>query len=206
MLTVWGRANSSNVKRVVWCLEELGLPYERIDAGGAFGKLDQPEYLAMNPNGQIPVINDDGFVLWESNAILRYLAAQYGEGTLYLSDPKQRAVADKWMDWSNSSFFGVFKTLFFGLIRTPVEQRDNAAIEAAQERIITLLTMLNSELAKQPYLSGDSFGIGDISFACYVYAWFNLPVERPSFPHLEQWYERVSSRRAFKKVVALPLS
>ncbi len=128
MLTIWGRKNSSNVRKALWCAEEAGLEYRTVDAGGAFGLVDEPAFRAMNPNGRVPVIEDDGFVLWESNAIVRYLAARYAPGDLYPQDPVRRADADKWMDWTTSTLAGPFRDLFWGTLRTPPEQRDEALI------------------------------------------------------------------------------
>lgn len=134
MLKIWGRKNSSNVRKALWCAEEAGVAYERVEAGGAFGVVDQPGYLARNPNGRVPMLEDGDLVLWESNAIVRYLAAAYGQGSLYLEDPASRACGDKWMDWTTSSFAGEFRDLFWGTLRTPVEQRNTALIEAARQR------------------------------------------------------------------------
>ncbi len=126
MLKIWGRKNSSNVRKVLWCAEEAGLAYERIDAGGAFGVVNDAPYRALNPNGVVPTLEDEGFVLWESNTIVRYLAARYAPD-LYPQDLQQRASAEKWMDWTTSSLAAPFRTVFWGTVRTPPEQRDPAA-------------------------------------------------------------------------------
>lgn len=139
MLTIWGRKNSSNVRKALWCAEEAGLEYRTVDAGGAFGLVDEPAFRAMNPNGRVPVIEDDGFVLWESNAIVRYLAARYAPGDLYPQDPVRRADADKWMDWTTSTLAGPFRDLFWGTLRTPPEQRDEALIAKALQTCGELL-------------------------------------------------------------------
>ena len=119
MLKIWGRKNSSNVRKALWCAEEAGIAYERVEAGGAFGVVNEPEYLARNPNGRVPMIEDGDLVLWESNAIVRYLAAAYAPGSLYPEDPASRACGDKWMDWTTSSFASEFRDLFWGILRTP---------------------------------------------------------------------------------------
>ncbi|WP_145572771.1 glutathione S-transferase [Yersinia mollaretii] len=206
MLTVWGRNNSSNVKKVLWCLEELALGYERIDVGGQYGKLNEPLYRAMNPNGLIPCLQDEDFILWESNTIVRYLAAQYGENPLYLADVRQRAEAEKWMDWVTSSVVEPFKAVFIGLVRTPPEQQDKEKIAQGIEQLNILMAIANSALAQQAYLSGDKFGIGDIPLGCLAYAWFNLSITRPELPHLQRWYQSLTQRAAFQKVIDIGIS
>ena len=206
MLTVWGRNNSTNVKKVLWCLEELGISYQRIDVGGQYGKLNDPLYRSMNPNGLIPCLQDDDFILWESNTIVRYLAAQYGDGTLYLPDARLRASAEKWMDWATSSMAEPFKAVFIGLVRTPPEQQDKVKIAQGMTQLNTLMAIAAQALEKQAYLSGDKFGIGDIPLGCLAYAWFNLSIERPPLPNVERWYQRVSQRAAFQKVIDIGLS
>jgi len=206
MLTIWGRKNSGNVRKALWAAEEVGVPYERRDAGGAFGVVNEPHYRAMNPNGLVPVIEDGDLVLWESSAIVRYLAAQYGDGVLYAQDPAQRAIGDKWMDWSTSVFAGAFRDLFWGIVRTPPEQRDEARIAAALQRCGELLAMPNEALASQPYLSGEQFGMGDIPLGAGIYAWFEMPIQRPDLPHLQAWYERLKQRPAYQTAVMTALT
>jgi glutathione S-transferase len=207
MLKIWGRINSSNVRKALWIAEELGLPYESLNAGGAFGINDQPQYLAKNPNGVVPMIEDGDFVLWESNAIVRYLAAQYGgQSSLYQRDPQARASADKWMDWTTSTLAGPFRPVFWGVLRTPVEQQDWVQINAAIKAVEKLLVIVDQALAGQPYLSGDEFGMGDIPLGCFAYAWFEMPIERAALPHLQAWYERLKQRPAFQKAVMTPLT
>ncbi len=206
MLTIWGRANSSNVKKVLWCAEELDLAYDRREAGGAFGVVDTAEYRRLNPTGLVPTIEDGGFVLWESNAIVRYLAATYGRDLLWLEDPRHRGHADRWMDWSSTAFVPVFTPIFRGLVRTPPEQRDRAAIEAAVAAAGRLLAIPEAALAEWPYLSGDGLGIGDIPLGVLIHGWFNLPIERPATPHLARWYALLKERPAYARVVATALS
>lgn len=206
MLTVWGRNNSTNVKKVLWCLEELALGYERIDVGGQYGQLNEPLYRAMNPNGLIPCLQDEDFILWESNTIVRYLAAQYGESRLYLADARQRAEAEKWMDWVTSSVVEPFKAVFIGLVRTPPEQQDKERIAQGIEQLNRLMAIADSALAQQAYLSGDKFGIGDIPLGCLAYAWFNLSITRPELPHLQRWYQSLTQRAAFQKVIDIGIS
>lgn len=207
MLRIWGRKNSSNVRKVLWCAEELALPYEAIDAGGAFGLVDGPEYRAMNPNGRVPVIEDEGLVLWESNAIVRYLAARYApHSAMYADNLAERAQADKWMDWTTSSLADPFKPLFWGVVRTPAEQRDWVKIEAATQVCAEVLAVADKALAEQPYLSGEAFGMGDIPLGSFIYAWFEMPIERPPLPRLQAWYERLKQRPAYRKAVMTTLS
>jgi len=207
MLKIWGRKNSSNVRKALWAAEELGLVYQTIDAGGAFGVVDTPEYRAMNPNGRVPVIEDDGLVLWESNAIVRYLLARHApDSAWYPADPRTRATADKWMDWTSSSFAGPFRTVFWGVLRTPAERQDWAAINAAIKECDELLNMADHALISQPYLSGNDIGMGDIPLGSFIYAWFEMPIERAPQPHLQAWYERLKQRPAYQKAVMTALT
>jgi len=203
---LWGRINSTNVKKALWCLEELGVRYTRIDAGGAFGVVDEADYVAMNPNRLVPCLQDGDLVLWESNAIVRYLAAQYGDGVLWNADARQRAEADKWMDWVTSSLAGPFRPLFWNIVRTAAQARDMAAVQASLAECGKLLGIADRALAEQPYLSGESFGMGDIPLGCFAYAWFEMPIERPDLPHLRDWYERLQQRPAYQTAVVTPLT
>ena len=206
MLNIWGRRNSSNVRKVLWCAEEIGAPYESIEVGGAFGGTQSPEYRAMNPNGLVPVIEDQGLPLWESNTIVRYLCARYALGTLYPEDVVARAQSEKWMDWTTSALATPFRPLFWGILRTPEEQRDWVAINAALKTCGNLLTIADETLARQPYLSGEQIGMGDIPLGCFAYAWFEMPIERPDLPHLQAWYERLKARPAYQAAVMTALT
>lgn len=206
MLKLWGRINSTNVKKVLWMVEELDLVHQRVDAGGAFGVVSDPNYRAMNPNGLVPVIEDGDVVLWESNTIVRYLASRYGENSLNLSDPVARAQAEKWMDWTTSALAVPFRDLFWGMVRTPEDKRDMAKINTAREAVGKLLAIPDAALARQNYLSGDDFGIGDIPLGCFAYAWFEMPIKRPDLPNLEAWYHRLQGRKAYQKAVMTPLT
>ena len=202
MLTIWGRINSHNVKKVVWLAEEIGLDYRRIDIGGPFGFTS--EYLVMNPNRLIPTIEDDGIVLWESNAILRYLAHRYG--TQFLpEDPCERAAGDKWMDWQ-FHFADAQRDAFHGLIRHRPEDRNQNAIDASAAKSGAMMALLEAELATRPWLSGRSFGIADIPMAVYAHTFLTLPIERPDLPHLVEWYQRLLSRPPFACIAAVPLT
>ena len=206
MLKLWGRTNSTNVKKALWCLEELGVPYTRIDAGGAFGVVDEPDYAAKNPNRLVPCLEDGELVLWESNAIVRYLAAQYGQKRLWVEAPAARAVGEKWMDWANQTLSPAHRVILFGLVRTPADQRDMAAIEASIQVCDNLFAILDNALADQPWFSGAEFGTADIAIAPFVYNLFNVGLTWTPRPHLERWYQQLTERPAFQKVVMIPVS
>ncbi|MEN3931228.1 glutathione S-transferase family protein [Microvirga sp. W0021] len=206
MLKIWGRKNSSNVKKVLWCAEELNIPYQQVDAGGSFGKLNDPEYRALNPNGLVPTIQDGDFVLWESNSILRYLASQYGNASLYPADNRKRAKVEQWMDWTAGSFAIPFRDLIFNLIRRTEDERDHAALEAGKERCKELFTLADKALSQTPYLAGETFSLADIAFGPFAYVWLELPIERPALPYLTAWYERMKQRPAFNQIVRIPIT
>ena len=208
VIKIWGRNTSSNVQKVMWAVGEIGLPHERIDVGGQFGKNREPAYLAMNPNGLVPTLEEeDGFLLWESNSIVRYLAAKYKSTILEPADLKTRALAQKWMDWQLSVCGPAITPVFWGLIRTPPEKRDHAAIEAGKKNTTAAMQMMEAQLGKTAYLSGDGFSYGDIPLGIMAYRYRQLVPDRPPLPNLERWYAAVSSRQAFKDYVgAVPLS
>ena len=206
MLKLWGRINSINVQKVLWALAELGVGYERTDAGLQFGVVNEPFYRKMNPNGRVPTIEDEGLVLWESNAIVRYLAAKHGAGTLCPSDPKQRADADRWMDWATSTVAPAITPVFWGLIRTPAEKRDPKAIEEGTEKLGQAFQVLEQSLEGRDYVAGKSFTMGDIPLGTFVYRWHALDVRRPKLPRVEDYYRRLQQRPAYRKHVMLPLS
>jgi glutathione S-transferase len=206
VLKIWGRTNSINVQKVLWCCGELGLDYERIDAGNQFGVNDRPEYLAMNPNGLVPTIEDGDFMLWESNVIVRYLADKTKGHTLCPSDIRCRFDAERWMDWQATTFWVALRPLFIQLIRTSVEKRDGEVIATAERLSLKSTKLLDAWLADKPYLAGDQFSIGDIPVATTAYRWFTLEIERPRLPHLERWYDRMVEREHFRNVVMKPLS
>jgi glutathione S-transferase len=205
MLKIWGRVNSVNVKKVLWAAEELGLKYERIDAGMQHGVVQTAEYKKMNPMSLVPTIDDDGFVLWESHAIVRYLAARHGAGSLWPAEPRERGDADRWMDWT-FTFQSQLRTVFWGLVRTPPDKRDMTAIEEARKKCSELLAVPDQALAKRPYLGGANLSIGDIPLGCHVQLWMRMPIERPGHANLARWFERLCARAAFKKTVDIPLS
>jgi glutathione S-transferase len=208
MLTIWGRANSVNVQKVLWLCEELSLPFERIDAGMQHGRNKNPEYLAMNPNGRVPTLVDGNFVLWESNSIVRYLALRYGSSTnLYPTPPVVRASIDRWLDWTLSTLGPAERTVFVALVRTPADQRDVISLEADFRTVSLHWVMLDKHLADRCWIEGADFSIGDIVLGAFARRWFGLEgVERPSLPALASWYERIATRDGFQRHIAGPLS
>ena len=204
MLKIWGRVNSVNVKKALWCVEELGLPYERVDAGMQYGVVDTPEYRRMNPNGLVPTMDEDGFILWESHAIVRYLSAKHGKGVLWPMDVRTRATANQWMDWA-FSFQASVRDAFWNLARTPPEKRDAQSIEKSRVKSGEMAAILDAALADRLYVAG-AFSMGDIPVGCEVQRWMRLPMQRPKYANLEAWFERLCARPAFKKIVDIPLS
>lgn len=207
MLKLWGRASSSNVMKVLWTLDELGLPYERIDAGGAFGRTRDPEYRAMNPMGLVPTLQEeDGWALWESNAIARYLCNTHAPGgALYPAEPRARAKVETWMDWTLGHVTAPMVTIFFTHIRLPEPQRDWKAEARAREESGRLWKIVDATVARTRFLCGDELTLADIALGCWVHRWHALPIERPGLPHLSAYYEALKTRAGFVNHVALPL-
>ena len=205
-MKIWGRANSINVQKVLWAADECGVKYEREDVGGAFGGNDQPWYLKMNPNGIVPTIDDGGRIVWESNSAVRYLAARYAAGSLWTNDPGARSEADRWMDWQLSTISRGMTTIFWGLIRTPPEKRDMAAINEAVVDTGKLWARLDAQLAERPYVAGSHFTMGDIPVGCFVYRWFALDIERPELKNLKAWHERLATRPAYARHVMIKMT
>ena len=209
MIKIWGRNNSSNVQKAMWAVEELKLERQRIDIGGAFGRNKEPAYLAMNPNGLVPTLEEeDGFLLWESNSIIRYLAGKHDKaGVLEPKDAKTRALASQWMDWQLSVVAPAITPAFWGLIRTPEDKRDMAAIKASQERTVAAMQIMDRQLAKTRFLAGDAFSYGDIPVGVMCYRYRQLVPDRPATPSLDRWYETIAKRKAFRDHVgSIPLS
>lgn len=202
MLTIWGRLNSHNVKKVAWFADEIGLPYVRHDVGGKFGM--SADYLAKNPNRLIPTIEDGDVTLWESNAILRYLAARYAPA-LWPIDPAERAQGDKWMDWQ-FSFADAQRDAFLQLVRITAEQRDGQLLAASATASGAAMRILDRTLAVQPWLSGVSFGVADVPMGVYAHTFFTLDMERPDVPHVRGWYDRLRARPAYAQSVMIPLT
>jgi glutathione S-transferase len=206
MLKIWGRTNSINVQKVLWCCAELKVKYDRVDAGGKFGVNNTPEYLAMNPNGRVPTIDDDGFVLWESHAIVRYLSRRHGKGTLWPADDEVCADADRWMEWYSTTLWPALQPVFWNLVRVEPEKRDAKLIEDARKKLADNLKMVEAALIGRPYLAGKNFTMGDIPMGVALHRWFLLPVERPDYSNLAAYYDRLKQRPAFMEHCAAPLS
>ena len=205
-LKIWGRLSSVNVQKAMLCVEWLGLTHERIDAGLSYGLVDTPEYRARNPNGLVPVIEDDGFVLWESNAIVRYLAAKHAMGSLCPDDPRKRADADRWMDWQTTTLQPAMGQAFLHLVRLPPEKRDPSAVPASRERSEACVAILEAALAGKSYVAGEEFTMGDVALAPAVHRWLNLPLDRVSRPSVERWYREIMRRPAAQKVLQVPIT
>jgi len=204
MLKIWGRNTSINVQKVMFAVGELGLEHQRFDFGGPFGGLDTPEYGLLNPNRLVPTIDDNGFVLWESNAIVRHLAQRYGRGTLSPADEMTFARADSWMDWSLTSLYSdVILTCFLQLIRTPARERHAGQVETAARRAGEKLAILNQQLAGRSFIVGEQITIADIAVGTLMYRYFNMAIPRPSLPHVEAWYGRLLKRPAYQTHVMI---
>jgi len=206
MIKIWGRTNSINVQKVLWTLAELDLRFERIDAGMRFGVVETPGYRAMNPNGLVPTMDDGGFVLWESNVIVRYLATKHGSGTLCPTDLNQRFAAERWMDWQQTSLNPAISPVFFNLIRLPPEKRDMAAVAKHRELAEGWLTILDDQLAGREYVNGNQFSIADIPAGASASRWHKLPIDRQGHANVERWLARLKTRPGFQAHIDQPLS
>ena len=205
MLTVWGRRSAFNVQKVLWLIGELGLDHRHVDLGGKAGGLDGDDFLAMNPHGRIPVIEDDGTAVWESHAILRYLAARHAPDRLWNDDPAARSLVDRWMDWSQTSLQPDFlRGVFWGYFRTPEDRRDWTAIRKALDRCTAHFRLLDRWLAERPFIAGNEFSLADIPIGTCLYRYFELDIERPAVRHVEAWYDRLQDRPAYRAHVMLP--
>ena len=206
MLTIWGRISSINVQKAVWAAGEVGQPFERIDVGGQFGGNREPAYLAKNPNGQIPTLEDGEVVIWESNSIVRYLAARYGAGWIWEEEPAKRAEADRWMDWMNTSLQPALTPAFWGLVRKDPARQDPAAIADSIAKTEAKLDILDAHMEGRTYLANERFGMADITVAPGAHRWFNMPVPQKDWPNIRRWYAQVSVRPAAGPALPLPIS
>ena len=210
MLKIWGRATSSNVQKVTWLLDEIGLAHERIDIGGPFGGNREPSYRALNPNGLVPTLQDGDFTLWESNAICRYLANRESAHTLYPTDFQARADVERWMDWSTSMLGPALHAAFWGLIRTAPADRDLPAIRASAVKTGEALSIVDAQLADRPWVCGNRFTLADIALGIHSYRFLNLPWPLANatpvvLPNLLRWYARLGERPAYRRVVMIPI-
>ena len=206
MLKLWGRISSINVRKVVITAQWLELPFERVDAGAAFGVVRTPGYLAHNPNGLVPLLEDGDFSLWESNVVVRYLCARHGAGHRYPQELRARFDAERWMDWQQTTLNPAGRDAFVQLFRTPAEQRKPASIDASVAATEPLLAMLDAHLARRPFIAGDAMTMADIPIACELHRWWGLPLEFPARPHLRRWYDGLLALPAARGALDVPLS
>ena len=206
MLKIWGRLSSINVQKVVWAAGEVGQAFERVDVGGPFGGLDTPEFRAMNPNKQIPVLEDGAFRLWESNSIVRYLAARYGASTLWEEEPARRAEAERWMDWMLSELQPALAPVLWGVVRKVPGYTEPKVITEGMKRAEALMAIIEDQLAEQPFLAGERISVADITVGCGAHRWLNMPVERVERPAVRRWYEAIFARPAAKAALPLPIA
>ena len=205
-LKIWGRMSSINVKKAVWTAQELGLDFERIEAGGVHGFVKTPEYIALNPNSQIPVIQDDDYVLWESNVITRYLCAKHSTGNLYPDDLQERFDAERWMEWQQTTVNPASRNGFWHLVRLPADQRDPALVVQSNAAVELLMAMLDAHLATRSFMVAARFTMADIPLGCEVQRWFGLPQAREPRPNIERWFATLLARPAAKGVLDLALA
>lgn len=202
MLKIWGRNDGSNVVKVMWCVGELGIEFERIDWGGTFGGNDDPDYRRKNPNGRLPTLEeDDGFTLWESGAVIRYLCAKYSAGELYPEDPRQRAAADKWMDWSSLNFAGFNAVYLDQYFRLSAAERSDEILQAAVAQARPMLDILDRHLADNAYIGGDRLTMADFPAGSLLHRWIHWTPDRPSHVNVEAYYDRVAARPAYQEHV-----
>jgi glutathione S-transferase len=206
MIKIWGRKNSINVQKVLWCCDELEIPYQRIDVGVEAGDVDTTAYRQLNPNGLVPTIEDGELVLWESNTILRYLAGKYSSDKFWPTNAETRALADQWMDWQLGTLWVDMRPMFIQLIRHSPDRRDQSIIDTAYEKTLAAMKILDAHLGENHYVAGEGFTIGDIPVGAVTYRWMSLLIERPALANLEAWYARLGGREAYKKHVMLPMS
>jgi glutathione S-transferase len=204
-ITIMGFTASSNVQKALWACGELGLAFERRELGGAAGGWDRRENLALNPNRRVPILIEDDFVTWESASIVRYLAEKYGHGTLWPTDARARARADRWMDWQLGTLGPMMRPVYNGLIRTPEDRRDAGAIAAGFAALSDAFAVLDSYLGETAFVGGDAFSMGDIPVGISAYRWFNMPLDRPDLPNLARWYGALSARPAYREHIVRPL-
>lgn len=206
MLKILGRDTSSNVMKVLWACAELGVDFEREDIGGKHGGNDTAEFRSLNPNGLVPVIVDDGFVNWESNSCVRYLAAKHDYGGLYPENIQVRAVAERWMDWQVTTVSPAMIPVFRGMIRTKPEDRDMGAIETGRASLSAKMAIINDELADRSFLTGDDFTMGDIPLGIAAWRWFNMPIAREDYPHLKRWCDALCERPGYREHIMKPVA
>jgi len=207
-LTIWGRANSVNVQKVLWCLHELDLAYDRIDAGMQFGKNNEAAYLAMNPNGRVPTLVDGDFVLWESNSVMRYLCLAHGQHSpIYPQGARERAAVDRWLDWTLSTLQPVDRPVFWALVRTPPEKRDMVQIQKDADAEAVQWRIVDARLGTRRFIEGDAFTIADIALGAFARRWFGVEgITKPKLENLERWFALIAARPGFIQFIAPPMT
>lgn len=211
MMRLWGRKTSINVQKVLWCLAELGLEedkdFERIDAGLHFGINRTPEFLALNPNGLVPALEDGDLVLWESNTILRYLKSQYDPEKRFPTDINGHFKSEKWMDWQLGTMWPPLRVALLGLTRTPEAARNYELIKKSYQEADSLLALLDQHLEKNLYCSGEQFSIGDIPLALCVSRWILLEQTFPEktgprsqLNNIDEWMKRIQTKTQYSVV------
>lgn len=198
MLKIWGREDSLSVQKVMWCVRELGILFEHINAGRQYGLINEPWYLTMNPNGTIPTIDDDGFVLWESNAIVKYLCAKHSSGNMSPTDPHDYAIADQWISWQGTTLWPPMRQILLTLVRVPEDKRDHERIAELVATVTPCWKVLDGRLKGRDYIMGERLTMADIAFGPHVYRWFTYSIPRPDLPHLKAWYDRLCTREHYK--------
>ncbi|MFQ6022362.1 MAG: glutathione S-transferase family protein [Acidiferrobacterales bacterium] len=201
MLKIYGRGTSDSVQKGLWMLGETKRPFEHIQLGGSFGGLDDRKYLKLNPHGRVPTLDDDGIVVWESNAIIRYLAAKYCVGSLWSDDPAERAYADQWMSWAQTTLYGDFNRLFWLTVRTPTDEQDRDEIQATNDRLNGYYHLLDAQLSKHQFVAADHLTMADIPTGMTLFRYFNMPIHRPDLPNVERWYRRLRERDVYREYV-----
>jgi glutathione S-transferase len=197
MLKVYGRANSINVRKVLWMLEEVGEKFEREDWGRGFKPTEDPEFRKINPVGVVPVIDDGDFRLRESNTIVRYLADKHGRADLFPRDLKPRATIESWMDWASTDFANGMRPVFHGLIVKNPAFVDK--VEAGAKEWAGQMSVLESHLsASGPYVMGGSFTVGDIPVGLVVNRWFSIPFQKPEFKAVAAYYDQLAERAPYR--------
>lgn len=200
-MVVWGRASSANVQKVLWALGELGVPFERLDAGGRYGVTDSDDYAKMNPNRRVPTIVDGDLTMYESNAIVRYLARKHGGTLVADGSPHTLAIADQWMDWAANHFAGAMSAVFWARVRTPAGEVDQAAFEQQLKLVQAGARIMNDRLGEVAWLGGEQFSMADIPAGAWMFRYYDIDIVRESLPHLQRWYDALSARPAFSSTV-----
>ena len=198
MLKLLGKSSSINVRKVQWLCAEMQLGYEQEQWGSGFSSTSVPEFVALNPNAMVPVILDDGFVLWESNSICRYLAGRQARHDLLPLQAQDRARVEQWMDWQATELNNAWRYAFMALVRKSPAHNDAAAVVASVGNWNRHMEMLDAQLAKTgAFVAGEQFTLADIVLGLSANRWYMTPMERPKLPAVHAYFERLSQRPPF---------